>query len=488
VGHLLWVLGQIHEVLPLLAARFSGASMAQKYDGLLGESRDAFVLGGNPLRAAHRAGGEAAVDAWLAEQAVWSDREVAQMLRELAVDIVTGGDDPPPAEPARAAGAPERRARRATAVAPARGLQAIAAPATARAIGSNGLDDDRGRYIATYAGDVLIARARAGQLDPRAADALRPLLATPEPYVHRKAAAAGILGALRDRASVPALIQVLADHPLRSEIDAIGKDDLLVEAAAALGAIGDASALDALAALACAPGAHYDRPRPVAAIALAACAGAAAGAPAVPAARIEAVIDALLAAIREREDGEHEADLHLAIGHVARVVPPQQRAGLRARIAATLPSRSDAPAMLARRAALVLASADLDDAVAAWTEPAGAPSDAGPEAAGGPESIAALAAALRAALAARRGAHDAQVRALGIALGVAELLPQLADVGALVALTRFADPQLRRRATQVLAGLGHEVALLAGAAKTPSARAPEPRAARAGTAGEDDVN
>ena len=67
VGHLLWVLSKLHEVTPVLHARFGGASMAQKYGGLMGDPSEPFVLGGNPLLAVHAAGGESDVDLWIAE-------------------------------------------------------------------------------------------------------------------------------------------------------------------------------------------------------------------------------------------------------------------------------------------------------------------------------------------------------------------------------------------------------------------------------------
>jgi hypothetical protein len=88
IHHVLWILSKLDEVIPIVRARFGGASMAQKYGGLIGEAREPFVLGGNPLIAIHAQGGEPAVDAWIASQTEWSDREVAAMLRELAIEIV----------------------------------------------------------------------------------------------------------------------------------------------------------------------------------------------------------------------------------------------------------------------------------------------------------------------------------------------------------------------------------------------------------------
>ncbi len=70
--------------------------MSQKYGGTLGEAATPFVLGGNPLMAAYRAAGgdaagDVAVDAFVAEPGDWTEAELAAMLRELAIEIVTGG-------------------------------------------------------------------------------------------------------------------------------------------------------------------------------------------------------------------------------------------------------------------------------------------------------------------------------------------------------------------------------------------------------------
>src|SRR5690606_2864858 len=64
VGHLLWVISKLHEVMPVLHARFGGATIAQKLGRLLGDLRESFVLGGNPLLAVHAESGESGVDLW----------------------------------------------------------------------------------------------------------------------------------------------------------------------------------------------------------------------------------------------------------------------------------------------------------------------------------------------------------------------------------------------------------------------------------------
>ena len=75
--------------MPVVHARFAGATMAQKYGGLMGDTSEPFVLGGNPLLAVYaqrRRGGGRCVDR---DADRWSNEEIAQMLRELAIEIVT---------------------------------------------------------------------------------------------------------------------------------------------------------------------------------------------------------------------------------------------------------------------------------------------------------------------------------------------------------------------------------------------------------------
>ena len=92
VHHLLWILSKLDEIIPIVHARFAGATMVQKYGGLVGDTSEPVVLGGNPLLAIHASEGEAGVDRFIAEQTVWSAEEVAQMLRELAIEVVTTRD------------------------------------------------------------------------------------------------------------------------------------------------------------------------------------------------------------------------------------------------------------------------------------------------------------------------------------------------------------------------------------------------------------
>ena len=411
VEHLLWIVSKLDEVLPVVHARFVGATMAQKDGGLGGDPGEPFVLGGNPLLAIHRAGGEAAIDAWSATQTAWSREELAQMLRELAIELVTQRDPDDDDDDDDDDVDDDRRA-----------------PAVAVRVGGDGDDDDHSRYIARYAGELLEARARAGALDPRAASWLRPLLATPEKYEHRRRAVVGILGALGDRASVPALIQILDDNPLKSALEAIGKEDLLAATAAALGAIGDPRAVPALARLVAAPGDHHDEPRPAAAEALASC-HASAPAPVEP---DDAVLTAVLTAIAGARDGEASAALHIAYVRLARLLSPPRRALAHRRLEETPPGTDRATATLARQAALVLARGEPLDAAAA----------------------AALRPLVHDGLTELAYDHDDTIRRIRTALRVAELLPELVDPEDLGWLTRLGEPDVRTRVHALLAQLG----------------------------------
>ena len=203
-------------------------------------------------------------------------------------------------------------------------------------------DEDRGRQITSYAGELLRARAAAGKLDPRTADRLLPVLETPEKFEHRRRAVVEILGALRHRAAVPALIKILEETTIKSSLDSIGKEDFVAATAAALGAIGDPAAIPALASVVAAPGTHNDKPRPVAADALAACLAAIRHRSRAP-----LVDDAVLArAARRRSASATTASStprsHFAYGRIARQLPPERRAEARRRLLEADSARDDA--------------------------------------------------------------------------------------------------------------------------------------------------
>lgn len=451
VHHLLWVVSRLDEVIPVVHARFGGATMAQKYGGLLGEGGDPFVLGGNPLIAVHAEGGEAAVDGWIAEQTLWSPREIGAMLRELAIELASPHDGDLDADDDDENDDDGDEADAVDATFDAERVEARGDDGEDDDEGDDDEDDDdsdedddsgeddddeaegnededRGRQIAIYAGDVLRARAAAGKLDPRAADRLLPVLEQPEKFEHRRRAVVEILGALRHRAAVPALIRILDETTIKSSLDSIGKEGFVSATAAALGAIGDPAAIPALARVVAAAGSHNDKPRPIAADALAACLAAIPDTATERRSLDDAVLGELLTTIRERNDGELNAESHFAYGRIARQLPPERRAEARRRLLDADSARDDATAQLARHAALVLASptADVD-----------AP----------PRDLAPL---LHEGLTSLDYDHDYTVRNLRVALRVAEVVPELVDPDDLVWLTRFAEPDIRARAHALL--------------------------------------
>src|SRR5690606_36228036 len=158
-------------------------------------------------------------------------------------------------------------------------------------------------------------------------------------------------------------------------------------------------------------------PRPVAADALASCLAAAPE----PRDVDDAVLAELLVTIRERNDGELNAETQLAYGRIVHELPPARRAEARRRLAECDGARDDAIAMLARHAALVLASP---------TSPADTP----------PRDVGPL---LHECLTSIDYDHDYTVRNLRIALRVAVVVPQLVHPDDLVWLTRFAEPDIR---------------------------------------------
>jgi hypothetical protein len=460
VQHLLWVVSRIDEVIPVVHARFGGASMAQKYGGILGETGDRgepFVLGGNPLLTVHREGGEVAVDAWIASQTDWSNEEIAAMLRELAIELVSEAvanvdgdevdavfDDDDDDEPALATAMDNPRLERFDAIADEEDEgddddeddegddddeDGDEDDDEGEAEGNE--DEERGRQIAIYAGDLLRERAAAGLLDPRAAERLLPVLEQPDRFEHRRRAVVEILGALRYRPAVPALIRILDETSINSSLESIGKEGFVAATAAALGAIGDPAAIPVLSRVVAAPGAHNDKPRAVAAEALATCLAASSE----PLDVGDAVLGELLTTIRERNDGELNAESHFAYGRIARQLPADRRADARRKLLDADSARDDATAMLARQAALVLASPTADVDVP-------------------PRDLAPL---LHEGLTSLDYDHDYTVRNLRVALRVAEVVPELVDPADLVWLTRFAEPDIRDRAHSLLAKRGQRL-------------------------------
>jgi hypothetical protein len=148
------------------------------------------------------------------------------------------------------------------------------------------------------------------------------------------------------------------------------------------------------------------------------------------------VLAELLTTIRERNDGELNAETQLAYGRIVQQLPPARRAEARRRLAESDSARDDAIAMLARQAALVLASP---------TAPIDPP----------PRDLKPL---LHESLTSIDYDHEYTVRNLRIALRVAEIVPDLVDADDLTWLTRFAEPDIRSRAHAVLGKLGKPLA------------------------------
>ena len=119
VHFLLWIIARINDVLPVTWARFDGVDDAVKQRALgrgepRGEGGDSgggprpeepFILAGNPYADRFRRQGEEAALAWAVGQSVWSRRELAGMLIEVAL-----AQNPDEAAPAAVA---ERLLRRA---------------------------------------------------------------------------------------------------------------------------------------------------------------------------------------------------------------------------------------------------------------------------------------------------------------------------------------------------------------------------------------
>jgi len=433
VHHLLWILSKLDEVIPVVHARFAGATMAQKYGGLMGDASAPFVLGGNPLLGVHATGGDAAVDRWIEGQSEWSNEEVAQMLRELAIELVTSSaaddDDATGDRSLPAASSDEDEDEDDD---DEDDEDADEDEDAEDADDDEDDDEDRGRHVARYAGELLAARAVAGLLDARAADLLRPVLAVQDKYAHRRGAVVDLLGSLRDRASIAALTQVIDDNPIRNYLESIGREELLVKTATALGAIGDPAAIPALIKLVTAPGDHNDEARPAAADALATCLAA------TPEPRDvdDAVLAALLSPIEERNDGDENTRLHFAYGRLARVLSPARRDVARARLEASKSARDDRTPMLARHVALVLArGGELD-----------------------PETAIALRPLVHLALRSLDYNHEHTLRNVRFGLRIAAELPALIAADDLVWLTRFSEPDVRAQAHALLDQLGTPLA------------------------------
>ena len=105
VHFLLWVVARMHEILPLAWARFDTVDDSVKAAAAGDYDDSPFVLAGNPFADRFQRQGEEAALAWAVSQSLWSKRELAGMLVEVALE-----HDPDNAETALIA---ERLLRRA---------------------------------------------------------------------------------------------------------------------------------------------------------------------------------------------------------------------------------------------------------------------------------------------------------------------------------------------------------------------------------------
>ncbi|HEX4418822.1 MAG TPA: hypothetical protein VH165_13015 [Kofleriaceae bacterium] len=89
VHFLLWIVARINEILPVTWARFDSVDDAVKSraaGSTSGGPDEPFILAGNPLADRFRRHGEEPALAWAVAQSVWSRRELAGMLIEIALE------------------------------------------------------------------------------------------------------------------------------------------------------------------------------------------------------------------------------------------------------------------------------------------------------------------------------------------------------------------------------------------------------------------
>lgn len=110
VHFLLWVIVQLHNILPIAWARFETVDDSVKARAAGDTTGAPFVLAGNPLADRFHRSGEQAALTWAVAQSAWSRRELAGMLVEVALE-----HDP---DDTKAAAVAERLLRRALAFDP----------------------------------------------------------------------------------------------------------------------------------------------------------------------------------------------------------------------------------------------------------------------------------------------------------------------------------------------------------------------------------
>lgn len=86
VHFLLWIVARINDVLPVIWARFDNIDDAIKSRALGVANDEPFILAGNPFADRFHRHDEEAALAWAMQQSVWSRRELAGMLIEVALE------------------------------------------------------------------------------------------------------------------------------------------------------------------------------------------------------------------------------------------------------------------------------------------------------------------------------------------------------------------------------------------------------------------
>jgi tetratricopeptide (TPR) repeat protein len=86
VHFLLWIVARLGEILPIAWARFDAVDDAVKSQARGSEGVEPFVLAGNPFADKFQRQGEEAALQWAVGQSLWSRREIAGMLVEVALE------------------------------------------------------------------------------------------------------------------------------------------------------------------------------------------------------------------------------------------------------------------------------------------------------------------------------------------------------------------------------------------------------------------
>ncbi|MBX3154621.1 MAG: hypothetical protein KF773_01380 [Deltaproteobacteria bacterium] len=86
VHFLLWIVGRIHEIVPIAWARFDSIDDAVKARAAADGEGEPFILAGNPFAERWKRHGEEGALAWAVAQSAWSRRELAGMLIEVALE------------------------------------------------------------------------------------------------------------------------------------------------------------------------------------------------------------------------------------------------------------------------------------------------------------------------------------------------------------------------------------------------------------------